>query len=303
MTMIKALLLLSLFLATVTTLALAYDEAEGGRGGERERELRRELEQCRQRCETAHQREQQAQQQCQRTCQQQYEERRRREQEEDERQRRERGRRDDDEEFNPQDPQRELQRCQQTCSQRYQHGQEKQLCERRCQEKYERQEREGRRGGRDIESEIDEVEFEVHPHDFDPEQRLKECQQRCRREQQDQRRIQECQQRCQQRYEEERQSRRRDENDDVYDVEREREWGQQRESRNNPYYFHSQRLQSRFRTDEGHLKVLEQLSLRSELLRGLENYRVAILEASPNTFVVPHHCDADTVFVVTRGKL
>ncbi|POO02125.1 Bicupin, oxalate decarboxylase/oxidase [Trema orientale] len=367
---IRTLLLLSLFLATVTSLAFAYEEAGGGGDGGRERELRRELEQCQQRCQTQH-REKQQQQQCQRRCQQQYEERRR---EEEERQERERRRRDENvDELNPREPEREeLQRCQQTCAQRFQQrGQERQLCERRCQERYEeqRRERQERERGRDF----DVVELNPHHRD-DPQRRFEECQQSCRRQHsRDQRQFQECQQRCQERYEEERgerqererrgggdrdaevnpqrrdepqrrfeecqrscqrqqtrdprqaqecqqrcreqyeEERRRQERErrDEYDVEgretrweegRERQWEGQRESRDNPYHVHSHRLQSRFRTDEGHFRVLEKLSERSELLRGLENHRLAVLEAAPNTFVAPHHCDADAVFVVTRGR-
>ncbi|XP_062108267.1 vicilin Jug r 2.0101 [Humulus lupulus] len=446
----KAFILSSLLLATITSLAFAYDEAGGGGGGGRDRELQSELKQCQQRCQTQH-RGQRQQQQCQSTCQSQYEAQRR---EEDERQRRERRGERDEEEFNPQDPQQQLQRCRQTCSQRFQGGQEKQLCDRRCQQVYERQQRERggerddevelnpqdpqqelqrcqrtcsqrhqggeeeqrcerrcqetyeqqqreRRGQRDDEEELNpqdprqelqrcqqtcsqrhqggqeqqrcerrcqetyeqqqkerrgqrDDEDELNPQDprqqlqrcqqtcsqrfhgaeeqqrcerrcqetyeqqhrerghgdrdsdemndhhrEDPQRRLQRCQQDCRSQSRDQRQVQECQQRCQRRYEEERQrqqGRGREERDN--DV-TERE---QRESRNNPYHFQSQRLQSRFQTDEGHLKILEKFSQRSELLRGLENYRLAVLEAQPSTFVSPHHCDADSVLVVTRGK-
>lgn len=71
---------------------------------------------------------------------------------------------------------------------------------------------------------------------------------------------------------------------------------------NNPYYFHARMLQSRFRTEEGQIRVLERFSKRSELLRGLENYRLSLLEANPHTFIVPHHCDAESLVVVLKGK-
>ncbi|KAJ6890610.1 hypothetical protein NC651_024192 [Populus alba x Populus x berolinensis] len=64
----------------------------------------------------------------------------------------------------------------------------------------------------------------------------------------------------------------------------------------------SKRLRSQFRSQNGHFRVLERLSKKSELLRGLENYRFEIVEANPNTFVIPHHCDSDAVLFVLRGK-
>ncbi|XP_015868106.3 vicilin Jug r 2.0101 [Ziziphus jujuba] len=72
--------------------------------------------------------------------------------------------------------------------------------------------------------------------------------------------------------------------------------------RNNPYYFPSDGSQSMFRTQEGQLKVFDVLSKKSNLLQGIENYRFAVLEAGPNTFVIPHHYDAESVLVVVRGK-
>uniref|UniRef100_A0A6N2NAV8 Uncharacterized protein n=1 Tax=Salix viminalis TaxID=40686 RepID=A0A6N2NAV8_SALVM len=43
-----------------------------------------------------------------------------------------------------------------------------------------------------------------------------------------------------------------------------------------------QRLKSQFRSQNGHFGVLERFSKQSKLLRGLENYRFAIIEANPN---------------------
>ncbi|KAL0718955.1 hypothetical protein Bca4012_068278 [Brassica carinata] len=38
------------------------------------------------------------------------------------------------------------------------------------------------------------------------------------------------------------------------------------------------------------------------LFRGIENYRFLFQEMEPNTFLVPHHLDADYVFLVLQGK-
>lgn len=82
-----------------------------------------------------------------------------------------------------------------------------------------------------------------------------------------------------------------------------KEWGQDEEQESkNPYFFESQRFDSKYRTQEGHIKVLERFSKKSELLQGIDNYRLAVLEANPNTFVLPHHCDAESVFVVVGGE-
>ncbi|KAJ3668889.1 hypothetical protein LUZ60_010839 [Juncus effusus] len=82
------------------------------------------------------------------------------------------------------------------------------------------------------------------------------------------------------------------------DVETRRE-GQER---NNPYYFGEERFVHGARTQHGHFKVLEKFSKRSRLLKGIENYRFATLEAEPKTFIMPSHWDADEVFYVVRGR-
>ncbi|KAF5752254.1 vicilin-like antimicrobial peptides 2-2 [Tripterygium wilfordii] len=77
--------------------------------------------------------------------------------------------------------------------------------------------------------------------------------------------------------------------------------GGEEKQRGNPYYFHAESLQSRFRTQEGHVRVLERFSEKSELLAGIDNFRLAMLEANPNTFVVPHHCKG-TISLVRQKK-
>lgn len=56
------------------------------------------------------------------------------------------------------------------------------------------------------------------------------------------------------------------------------------------------------RTQEGHFRVLENFSSRSRLLKGIEKYRVAILETGPRTFAMPSHIDADELFYVISGN-
>jgi mannose-6-phosphate isomerase-like protein (cupin superfamily) len=56
------------------------------------------------------------------------------------------------------------------------------------------------------------------------------------------------------------------------------------------------------RTQEGHFRVLENFSRRSSLLKGIEKYRVAILETEPRAFAMPSHIDADELFYVISGN-
>ncbi|KAK4732390.1 hypothetical protein R3W88_025378 [Solanum pinnatisectum] len=77
--------------------------------------------------------------------------------------------------------------------------------------------------------------------------------------------------------------------------------GEQEES-NNPYLFESQRFKSPFRASHGDFRILEKFTQRSQLLQGIEKIRVAVLELEPQTFVVPHYCDGEIIFVVVRGQ-
>ncbi|KAK6130223.1 hypothetical protein DH2020_036033 [Rehmannia glutinosa] len=164
-------------------------------------------------------------------------------------------------------------------------------CEQRCVNEYQdrkRQEREHDGGGGGGENH----------HHYEPEQQYKTCQSKCGRQEQGQQR-QYCQQKCQWQYEKqkrEQQGRERGRGDDV--VTNSNKKSEEKQESKNPYFFQSERFVSKYKTQEGHIKVLERFSKKSELLKGIENYRLAILEANPNTFVLPHHCDAESVFVV-----
>ncbi|KAK3040554.1 hypothetical protein RJ639_029000 [Escallonia herrerae] len=259
----------------------------GGRSGNPQAEdPRQRLEQCQEQCRR--QRPGHIQQErCQRRCQEEYDEQRR---EEEEREQHERSQERGQGSGNPEveDPRQRYEQCQQQCR-RQERGQRQQQewCQRRCREEYEEQQREqeereqhgGGGGGRDH---------------HEPEQVYRQCQQRCERQQQREQR--QCQERCERQYKEQKQEQREKGGEHGEDVNPQRE----EQEENNPYFFKAQRFQSRFRTQEGHVRVLEKFSKRSELLRGIENYRLAILEASPNTFVAPHHFDAETIFVILR---
>lgn len=74
-----------------------------------------------------------------------------------------------------------------------------------------------------------------------------------------------------------------------------------KESGDNPYYFPEESFSTPLSTQEGKLRILQRFSERSHLLRRIENYRIALLEANPNTALIPNHFDADTLVFVVEG--
>ncbi|ESQ47595.1 hypothetical protein EUTSA_v10021982mg [Eutrema salsugineum] len=80
--------------------------------------------------------------------------------------------------------------------------------------------------------------------------------------------------------------------------------GWEEEATNNPYHFKERSFKSWFQSKEvGYMKMLPKFTKRSStLFRGIENHRFMFMEMEPNTFLVPHHVDADFVFIVLQGK-
>lgn len=67
--------------------------------------------------------------------------------------------------------------------------------------------------------------------------------------------------------------------------------------------FEDQHFTTKVETQHGRVKILQNFRERSKLLRGIENYRVAILEADPQTFIVPNHWDAEAIIFVAKGTI
>ncbi|CAM8893446.1 unnamed protein product [Rhodiola kirilowii] len=84
--------------------------------------------------------------------------------------------------------------------------------------------------------------------------------------------------------------------------ESERQREQEPDTRHNPFFFPQRSLHTRYEKGEGEIRVLGKFAERSELLRGIENYRMGMLVANPNTFVLPHYIDAEAVLVVIKGN-
>ncbi|KAL0376648.1 UNVERIFIED_CONTAM: Vicilin Car i [Sesamum calycinum] len=228
--------------------------------------------------------------QCEKRCVREYQERKREEREE-------RGGRGGDEETvvpKIEEPRKVYEQCLSKCGKtegsRQQYGQCRRICERRYEQQ--QQQREKRGGG--------EGTVENH-HRRDPEQQYKQCQSRCGREERGEQR-QYCRNVSGS-------MKGRKENTSAStaaeEVRRipEKKGKKKRNKKARIHTFSSHRgFDSKYRTEEGNVKVLERFSKKSELLQGVDNYRLAVLEANPNTFVLPHHCDAESVLVVAGGK-
>ncbi|KAI3910791.1 hypothetical protein MKW98_030599 [Papaver atlanticum] len=225
----------------------------------------REFEECRARCELQRGRTPREQQQlCEQRCEEKLRERQGR-----------------DELNTRTDPQQEYQQCESKCE-KYERGQQRQ-CHQLCVQRR-----------REMEREREEREREQRD-ETSPKKEYDRCISQCERQRAGGvRRLQDCERKCEERREE--QERQRGHGN--------RDWrgrGEEQEE-NNPYHFSDQHFSTPVRTSEGHVRLLQKFTEKSELLRGLENYRVAFLEANPNTFIVPNHQDADTLFFVVRGR-
>lgn len=70
----------------------------------------------------------------------------------------------------------------------------------------------------------------------------------------------------------------------------------------NPYVLQEHHFRAKVESPHGRVRVLPKFTEWSNLLRGIENYRLSILEAEPQTFVIPNHWDAEAVVFVVQGK-
>lgn len=166
-----------------------------------------------------------------------------------------------------QDP--ELKQCMHQCRVQQQFDEEqKEECARKCEDYHsEKKERESEKeeGG----------------------QTLRKCQSRCARLEGEAMPL--CILRCQEKWRME-QKRRAEETEEDED-----------EEEHNPYVFQDKHFSTEIKTKQGRVDILTKFTHKSKLFRGIENYRVALLVANPNSFVVPNHFDADAFFVVTQG--
>ncbi|KAL6894519.1 hypothetical protein ACP4OV_008617 [Aristida adscensionis] len=82
----------------------------------------------------------------------------------------------------------------------------------------------------------------------------------------------------------------------------ERRQQQEEVGRRRPYVFGRRSFRRVVRSEQGSVRALRPFHEASELLRGIRDYRVAVLEASPRSFVVPSHTDAHAICYVAQGE-
>ncbi|GKV43725.1 hypothetical protein SLEP1_g50979 [Rubroshorea leprosula] len=211
-------------------------------------------------------------------------------------------------ESNPESPRREYEHCQQRCQEEQGHmrqGECQQQCERRmrereyqeeddprhqyehCQQRCHRQHHDRGSSGTAYKCrEYEERQEGRRDNPQEPCKQYEQCRERCQTQHQSQKKQQQCQRTCREQLEEQQEDCK----------------SEQEEQSNNPFFIRSQWFQPRFSTGQGHWSVLPKFNQMSPLLRGIENYRLSILDAYANTFVVPHHGDSDSLFVVVRGQ-
>ncbi|KAM7259380.1 hypothetical protein ACFE04_015121 [Oxalis oulophora] len=190
--------------------------------------------------------------------------------------------------FATKDPQ--LQECKRDCKDE-RHFDEKQRreCIARCEDfSKEKKRHEQGEGGRGLD------EWNLNT---DPEKELQQCQTHCESFQGQERQL--CRSRCQKRYEKE--SSQEGEREQEQEQEQEQEREREREGEN-PYVFEEEHFQTGLRSEDGKFDILQRFNKRSNLLRGLENYRLVVLEANPQTFVIPAHVDAEKLYFIAQGR-
>lgn len=194
----------------------------------------------------------------------------------------------------------ELQQCRHQCKvQRQFDGEQKERCLRKCEDYYkEKRQREQEREGERTEEEWGGGSREEQNTD-EPEKHMRQCQKQCDRQEGAQQRML-CRLRCQEKYRREKEGEREH---NKHKKESREEEEQQQEEEENPYVFEQHHFISRVKSEHGQIVVLPKFTQRSKLLRGLENYRLGIIVANPQTFLTPSHLDADGVFFVSWGNL
>ncbi|GAU37858.1 hypothetical protein TSUD_22740 [Trifolium subterraneum] len=70
----------------------------------------------------------------------------------------------------------------------------------------------------------------------------------------------------------------------------------------NPFLFKSNRVQTLFENENGHIRLLQRFDKRSKIFENLQNYRLLEYNSKPHTIFLPQHSDADFILAVLSGK-
>ncbi|XP_058766996.1 vicilin-like [Vicia villosa] len=75
-----------------------------------------------------------------------------------------------------------------------------------------------------------------------------------------------------------------------------------RPDQENPFIFESNRFQTLFENENGHIRVLQKFDQRSKIFENLQNYRLLEYKSKPHTIFLPQQTDADFILVVLSGR-
>ncbi|KAL5078169.1 hypothetical protein RYX36_017153 [Vicia faba] len=75
-----------------------------------------------------------------------------------------------------------------------------------------------------------------------------------------------------------------------------------RSDQGNRFVFESNRFQTLFENDNGHIRLLQKFDERSKILENLQNYRLLEYKSKPRTIFLPQQIDVDFILVVLSGK-
>jgi hypothetical protein len=129
------------------------------------------------------------------------------------------------------------------------------------------------------------ITLAISREETDPE--LKTCKHQCQQQRQyDEHDKKICMKECDE-YHQMKQEREKEDTDD--------------EKEENPYVFEYKDFDTILDTEDGRISILNMFDKKSKLLRNVENYGLAVLEAKAHTFVSPHHFDSEVVFFNIKG--
>ena len=75
-----------------------------------------------------------------------------------------------------------------------------------------------------------------------------------------------------------------------------------RSDQENPFIFKSNRFQTLYENENGHIRLLQKFDKRSKIFENLQNYRLLEYKSKPRTLFLPQYTDADFILVVLSGK-
>lgn len=76
-----------------------------------------------------------------------------------------------------------------------------------------------------------------------------------------------------------------------------------RSDQDNPFIIKSNKFQTLYENENGHIRLLQRFDKRSKIFENLQNYRLLEYKSKPHTLFVPQFTDADFILVVLSGNV